>query len=636
MALDHDQAHRAGAAFLPARGCRGRDGRVPSGVPAGVPAMALACALMFAPAVGSYTSAQAAEAAPARGLIVKLKARSADAALGSVVSSRESAQAVRERLAGISTRNRLRYQDSRPAGLDRAHVLNYQRWLSADEAEAQARQLRQDPEVEWVVVNALQRPQAITVNDIEYNRTGFSGGILLGQWWLKARTHFQGGATQPGAPNVSGAWDAMELLSLSPVTVAVLDSGTATHPDLTGRLLPGYDFVSQSEYANDGNGQDADPSDPGDWVDSVDQARNRALFGSCEEADSSWHGTLIAGQLGAVTSTNLNANPNTGVAGMLWQMPSPVSPSDTRVVLPVRIAGKCGALLSDIIDGMLWAAGVNYAGTPSINPYPARVVSLSFGGQGACDPAYQEAIDAMARAGSILVAAAGNSQAGNGAVSPTRPANCTGVLGVTSLRRNGSKADYADQIPHNPGIGRYALATVGGDGATERIQSTGNEGATAPSTSSYPYVVGTSFSTPIVAGIAAMVLSINPRISPQQLLTAMTTVGQGASGHLSSVPGLSQTCSTTQSLGNCLCTTSTCGAGIADAVSAVNWAISTVDDRVTYSYEQPPPGTVGSTSSSSGGSGGGGSSSPWWLAGLAVATLALRMPAAAPARRRAT
>ena len=50
----------------------------------------------------------------------------------------------------------------------------------------------------------------------------------------------------------------------APVVVAVLDTGITAHPDLLGRVLPGYDFVSDVDYANDGDGRDADPSDPGD------------------------------------------------------------------------------------------------------------------------------------------------------------------------------------------------------------------------------------------------------------------------------------------------------------------------------------------------------------------------------------
>ena len=84
--------------------------------------------------------------------------------------------------------------------------------------------------------------------------------------------------------------------------VAVLDTGTTQHPELAGHMLPGFDFVSDSGYANDGDGRDADPSDPGDWVSAADRSADAARFGSCDVEDSTWHGTVIAGMLAAKTN----------------------------------------------------------------------------------------------------------------------------------------------------------------------------------------------------------------------------------------------------------------------------------------------------------------------------------------------
>ena len=118
------------------------------------------------------------------------------------------------------------------------------------------------------------------------------------------------------------------------------------HPDLArgdrgGKLLPGYDFVTGIAQANDEGGRDADPSDPGDWITSTDQS-NPALF-SCLVSDSSWHGTRVAGMIGAITDNTV------GVAGLSWN----------SFILPVRVLGKCGGTDSDIIAGMRWAAGLH-------------------------------------------------------------------------------------------------------------------------------------------------------------------------------------------------------------------------------------------------------------------------------------
>jgi serine protease len=139
-------------------------------------------------------------------------------------------------------------------------------------------------------------------------------------------------------------------------------------------------------------------------VSQEDKARYPSIYGGCDVAESTWHGTVIAGQLVAPT------NDNYGIAGMTW----------SGRLLPVRVAGKCGAAVSDIVEGMLWAAGIPYTGSPAANPNPARVVNLSFGGSRPCnvdsgDPLvagtarlYTDAIEALRVKGAVLVAAAGN------------------------------------------------------------------------------------------------------------------------------------------------------------------------------------------------------------------------------------
>ncbi len=71
-----------------------------------------------------------------------------------------------------------------------------------------------------------------------------------------------------------------------------MDSGALYgHPDLAGKLLPGYDLISDLDTSNDGNGRDADASDPGDWI-SPSEA-NSARYPLCPAEDSSWHGSFI-------------------------------------------------------------------------------------------------------------------------------------------------------------------------------------------------------------------------------------------------------------------------------------------------------------------------------------------------------
>ena len=139
-----------------------------------------------------------------------------------------------------------------------------------------------------------------------------------------------------------------------------------------GNLLPGYDMVSDVDTANDGDGRDADPSDPGDWVTQAEITQIGGPFEDCADRpeSSSWHGTQTSGLIGALTGNGI------GMASV----------GRTVRVLPVRVLGKCGGFDSDIIAGMRWAVGLSVAGVPA-NPNPARVLNMSLGGPDSCHAA---------------------------------------------------------------------------------------------------------------------------------------------------------------------------------------------------------------------------------------------------------
>ena len=126
----------------------------------------------------------------------------------------------------------------------------------------------------------------------------------------------------------------------------------------------------------------------------------------------------------------------------------------------MRVAGKCGAEVLDIVDGMRWAAGLQVGGVP-LNKNPARIINISFGGSAACGQAYQTVVDELQAMGVVVVAAAGNEWASR----PSRPASCNGVVGVAGLNRDGFKTNYSNFGGQLAASGIAAVAGDDGDGA---------------------------------------------------------------------------------------------------------------------------------------------------------------------------
>ena len=307
------------------------------------------------------------------------------------------------------------------------------------------------------------------------------------------------------------------------IIVAVIDTGHRPHVDLASRIIGGYDFISNALAANDGDARDADPQDPGDWI-TLEESSN-GYFAGCPVRDSTWHGTHVAGTISAVT------NNGQGVAGVNWG----------AKLLSVRVLGKCGGAVSDIADGMRWAAGLSAPGVPN-NPNPAKVLNLSLGGNSqTCPATFQSAIHAVNAAGGIVVVAAGNS---NTNASGTTPANCDGAITVGATNRSGVRAWYSN-------YGSVVdISAPGGDSAGG-VLSTANTGIQGLALDSYAYKQGTSMAAPHVAGVVSLMLAINPTLNFTQMETILKLTakpfgpGHGCSG------------------------STTCGAGIVNAHAAL-------------------------------------------------------------------
>jgi hypothetical protein len=283
---------------------------------------------------------------------------------------------------------------------------------------------------------------------------------------------------------------------------------------------------------NDGDGRDADASDPGDWISASDAAGNG--FTGCDVRSSSWHGTGVAGIIGA------NTNDGAWTAGIDWN----------ARILPVRVLGKCGGYDSDIVDGVAWAAGLPVPGVP-INPHPAQVINLSLGGSGACPPFYASLAQAVYARGvtRAIVAAAGNESQD---VANATPASCPGFLAIASTTGiSGKLAAFS-----NFGAG-ITLSAPGGSAnfrtPADSVIVLSNTGATVPESDSVVSEGGTSVSTPMVSGTISLMLAVAPFLTPDQVRSILVA-------SVKPFPIDSD------------CTTDRCGAGILDAGAAVRAA----------------------------------------------------------------
>ena len=322
-----------------------------------------------------------------------------------------------------------------------ADVIRTNRKLDQAEAEQFMRELAADPNVEYVEVDQILHA-VLTPNDTRYNEQwGFfnpTAGIRANEAWDRA----------------TGAG----------VVVAVLDTGITNHSDLNANVIAGYDFISNTTTAGDGNGRDPDASDPGDYY---------------AGQSSSWHGTHVAGTVAAVTN---NAK---GVAGTAFN----------AKVMPVRVLGRGGGATSDIADAVIWSSGGSVPGVPNTST-PAEVINLSLGGSGSCGTTMQNAINGAVSRGSTLVIAAGNSNANT---SGFTPANCNNVIAVASITSTGARSSFSNYGP---------LIDIAAPGSN--ILSTLNAGTQGPGAESYASYSGTSMAAPHVAGVVALIQSVAP------------------------------------------------------------------------------------------------------------------------------
>ncbi len=245
------------------------------------------------------------------------------------------------------------------------------------------------------------------------------------------------------------AWDVSQ--GLTNIIIGVLDTGVdANHPDLKGKVLAGYNYVSNTVNTADDNG----------------------------------HGTAVAGTAAA------SGNNGIGVSGIAIK----------NYILPVKVLGSTGSGTYSAI-----ANGVTYAANKG-----ARVINLSVGG-GSSSSTLQSAIDYAWSKNAIIVAAAGN----NANNTPQYPAACRNVVGVSATETSDNLASFSS-------YGSYVTLSAPGQG----IWTTQNGG-------SYGAWSGTSFASPVTAGIAGLIVAANTQLSNAQVVDILKTSSDdiGAAGY---------------------------------------------------------------------------------------------------------
>ena len=377
--------------------------------------------------------------------------------------------------------------------------------VNIDDAVILANSLNIDPQVDFAEPDYIMQVMQIPTD------SRFSE-----QWSLKNPVS---GINAPSAWNITTGDEN--------IIVGVVDTGVLRHSDLVANLVDGYDFISHPWIANDGDGRDNHPKDPGDGITQIGACGSvNGVPIPSRPMDSSWHGTHVAGTIAALS------NNNKGVSGVAWK----------TKIMPLRALGRCGGYSSDIVDAMLWAAGFEVYGLPR-NTKPVKVLNLSLGGSATtCPRIYQNAFDKLAAANISVVVAAGNE---NRDASLATPANCDNVITVAAIDREGNRSWYSN-------FGKKVdIAAPGGEtlNLANGILSTSNSGTTSPNLDNYEFYQGTSMATPHAAGVLALIYAVRKSLTAAQAnQIILDTVRAFPAG---------------------TCNTSLCGAGLLDAGAAV-------------------------------------------------------------------
>ncbi|MCA9829983.1 MAG: S8 family serine peptidase [Dehalococcoidia bacterium] len=298
-----------------------------------------------------------------------------------------------------------------------------------------------------------------------------------------------------GLIKAPGAWD-LSTGAAHEVIVAVLDSGMDTrHPELNSRLWENIRDASRDGIDDDNNGC-VDDLNGCRFVDLTSSNRDGCGYSSSAAtgnilddhgragSDQNSHGTLVAGIIGAA------GNNGAGLTGVSW---------DVRL-MPVKVL-DCGPTGSPSGSVYNVAQGIDYA-----RRMGARIINLSLAANGATadTPVLRKAVADAEAQGVIIVAAAGNHTPSSSDVGPGYPAAYTQFSNVVAVGASDLNGDWATFSNYGPALD---IAAPGVSIASTTRTDLGFASPYGADTRG-----GTSFSTPLVAGVIALGIARNPNL----------------------------------------------------------------------------------------------------------------------------
>ncbi|MEX2483739.1 MAG: S8 family serine peptidase, partial [Brumimicrobium sp.] len=258
--------------------------------------------------------------------------------------------------------------------------------------------------------------------------------------------------------NAEEAWD--YSIGSSTVKVAIVDDAVeTTHDDLSGVI-----WTNTNEVPN--NGIDDDNNGYVDDVNGYDVANDDNDPNPDAPISSYDHGTHVAGIAGA------NTNNGTGVASI----------GHNVTLIPVKSTNSASAVTHGY-EGIVYAVSAG-----------ADVINMSWGGSGSSTTG-QNIISYADNEGALLVAAAGNDNVS----SVFYPAGYTEVIAVASTTYGDSKSSFSN-------YGTWIDISAPGSAIYSTVPGNG-----------YATKQGTSMASPMVAGLAGLMLSMNPSLSASDI-----------------------------------------------------------------------------------------------------------------------